>query len=116
MLGSLTYFYDKLLFVYLDSFLGIAEAAIFSAYSIKLDVHMTDRHPSDVSKFKVFRNSLYADAILIGLSMVWASSLIGGNDASIMIFIFFNTFFLMWMFYNWNLIENAMQKYGNTDK
>ena len=111
LLGALTYYYDKLLFVYVDSFIGIIEVAIFSAYSIKLDVYLTNNYPKDVKKFQVFKNSNYADATLIGLFIVWITSYIGGNDYSVLAFVIFNIGFTAWMFYNWNFFKEANDNY-----
>ncbi len=111
LLGTCTYYYDKLLFVYIDSFTGIIEVAIFSAYSIKLDVYLTNNYPDDVKKFQVFKNSNYADATLVGLFIVWGTSYFGGNDYSVITFIFFNIGFTAWMFWNWSFFTEAKLKY-----
>ena len=108
LMGSTLYFYDKLLFVYVDSFLGILETAIFSAYRIKLDVHLAEKYPNKVSNFQVFRNSTFADATLIGLISVWFITFYGGNDSAITTFIGFNILFTSWMMYNFNYIDKHL--------
>ena len=104
------YFYDKLLFVYLDSFFAIIEMAIFSAYSIKLTNYLSDNYPEKMSEFQVFRNSIIADATLIGLAIVWLTSTFNGNDLSIIVFLVFNFGFTIWMMYHWNFIRDILGK------
>ena len=108
--GAVLYFYDKLTFVYVDSFIGIVETAVFSAYRIKLDSYIAQHYSNTVSDFQVFRNSTFADATLIGLFIVWFATYFGGNDIAIWLFLGVNTMFMMWMIYNWSYIDNNIKK------
>ena len=107
--GAILFFYDKLWFVYVDSFVGIVETAVFSAYRIKLDSYIAHHHSDTVSKFQVFRNSTFADATLIGLFIVWIATYFGGNNIAIWLFLGVNSMFMMWMVYNWNFIDNNIK-------
>ena len=104
------YFWDKLLFVYVDSFFAIFEVAIFSTYRIKLDAHLATNYASTVKDFQVFRNTTFADATLIGLGIVWFTSYFSGNSLSMIVFLIFNLGFMSWMVYSWNYIDRNLSK------
>ena len=104
------YFWDKLYFVYADSFFAILEIAIFSSYRIKLDTYLADNYANTVKDFHVFRNSIFADATLIGLFLVWITSYFSGNSLSVSVFIAYNMMFLTWLIYHWNYINNVLEK------
>ena len=84
--------------------------AIFSSYSIKLNNYITDNYPAKMSEFQVFRNSILADATLIGLGIIWLTSAFSGNDLSIVVFLAYNFGFIIWMVYNWNFIDKVLAK------
>ena len=108
--GAFLYFYDKLMFVYVDSFVGIIEVAVFSSYRIKLDSYLATYYSETVSKFQVFRNSTFADATLIGLFITWFATYYGSNGYAITIFLGTNIMFMLWMTYNWNFIDKNIRK------
>ena len=108
--GAGLYFYDKLLFVYVDSFVGIIEVAIFSSYRIKLDSYLAKHYSNTVSKFQVFRNSSFADATLLGLFITWFATYYGNNGYAISIFLVTNVGFMIWMVLNWNFIDDNIRK------
>lgn len=108
VLITFVYFYDKLLFIYIDSISVILETMIFSAYRIKLDVWLTNNNPSITSDYKVKANSLFADATLIGLFASIFVVKFFGIEYVISIFILYNIIFSIWLFLNWNFFENKM--------
>ena len=104
------YYWNQLYFVYADSFFAIVEVAIFSSYTIKLNVYLADNYADTVGDFHVFRNSIFADGTLIGLFIVWMTSYFSGNTLSVTVFIGYNLIFLAWLLYNWNFIERVLEK------
>ena len=100
------YFYDKNVMVYADMIAAILDVSVFSAFSIMLTNYLTDNFPENMSEFQIVRNSVWADGILIGLSLVTAITFFFGNDYAIIAFLIFNTSFSTWLVKNWNFYKN----------
>lgn len=96
------YFWNPLYMVYADMITAIIDVSIFSAFSIKLNNYLTDNYPDSMSEFQIIRNSIYADGILLGLSIVTILSYLFGNSIVIIIFLIFNTIFSVYLIKNWN--------------
>ena len=96
------YFWNPLYMVYADMITAIIDVSIFSAFSIKLNNYLTDNYPDSMSEFQIIRNSIYADGILLGLSIVTILSYLFGNSIVVIIFIIFNTIFSVYLIKNWN--------------
>ena len=96
------YFWNPLYMVYADMITAIIDVSIFSALSIKLNNYLTDNYPDSMSEFQIIRNNIYADGILLGLSIVTILSYLFGNSIAIIIFIIFNTIFSVYLIKNWN--------------
>jgi len=105
VLAAALYFWSPLGMVLLESFVGILEATIFSAYAIVLNEYIADHYPKSMKKFQITRNSMWATAGLIGLSV---SMLLGhfGIPVAIGVFVVYNTIFSLYMIYNWNFYLN----------
>jgi len=99
------YFYSPLLMVILDSILGIIEVAIFSSFSISLNNYLTDNYPKDMSKFQIFRNSIWSDGFLLGLFIITLTTYFSSVGTGILVFMLFNVLFSIWMFINWHIYD-----------
>jgi len=107
---AIVYFFNPHLMVYLDSTLLIFDVAIFSTYSIMLTNYLTEHTPEDMSRFQVIRNSVYADASLIGLIIVGLLNYFFAIEVSIIIFIIYNLSFSIYLLYNWNFYDKLGEK------
>jgi len=103
---SLFYFWNPEIMLWMDSILGIIEVALFSAFSISLNNYITDCYPKSMSRFQIFRNSVWADGYLIGLFMVTGITYFGTIGHAVIAFIIFNIFFNIWMIKNWNIYND----------
>ena len=101
------YFWNPLLMVYADMITAIIDVSIFSAFSIKLNNYLTDNYPDSMSEFQIIINSIYADGILLGLSIVTVLSYLFGNSIVVIIFIVFNTIFSIYLIKNWNFYSEG---------
>ena len=115
MLTFATYFYSPTFFIVADSFLLIIEIAVFSGYSISLDVYQMKYYSHQVSDFKVFRNSVMADSTLIGLALASILALLLSASMTIVAFMVFHVMFLSYLVMNWNLIHHIMLKTNRND-
>ncbi len=110
IIGTSLYFYSPLLMVWIDSVIVILEVAIFSAYSIVLNNHITDNYPKDMKNFQIVRNSSWADGALLGLLVVTLITFFGTIGQAVIVTVLFNIFFVIWMFTNWNFYKDYKQK------
>lgn len=101
------YFWNPLLMIYADIITAIIDVSIFSAFNIKLNNYLTDNYPDSMSEFQIIRNSIYADGILLGLSIVTVLSYLFGNSIVVIIFIVFNTIFSIYLIKNWNFYSEG---------
>ena len=101
-LVAILYFWNPLYMIYADMITAILDVSIFSAFSIKLNNYLTNNYPDSMSEFQIVRNSMYADGILLGLSIVTILSYLFGNSIVVIIFVIFNTIFSMYLIKNWN--------------
>ena len=106
LLVLLTYFYDKTLFIVLFSLVTISEIAVFGAFSIQLDVYQSKYFHNQVQTFKVIRNSVSADATIIGL--IIAGILSTKPEFIISTAFLYHGIFSIYFLYNWNYITNNM--------
>jgi len=104
------YFYSPLLFIYLEGIFLIIQIAIFSSYSILLDVYQTNNFPNQVSDFKVLRNSIYADTSLIGLTIVAIITYFYNINYALIIFLIYNILFNIYLIKNWNYLNFVNEK------
>lgn len=100
------YFWNPLYMVYADMIAAIIDISVFSAFSIMLTNYLTKNFPESMSEYQIVRNSVWADGILIGLSLVTAITFFFGNDYAIIAFLIFNTLFCAWLVKNWNFYKN----------
>ena len=101
-LVAILYFWNPLYMIYADMITAILDVSIFSAFSIKLNNYLTNNYPDSMSEFQIVRNSMYADGILLGLSIVTILSYLFGNSIVVIIFVIFNTIFSVYLIKNWN--------------
>lgn len=109
-----TYFIDPTLFVVLVSLFSIIEVAIFGAFSIGLDVYQTRYFPDDVQSFKVLRNSVVADATLIGLTLSALITFFSTVGVAIIFVLIYHITFSFYFYMNWNYIRDNMMR-GEVD-
>jgi len=112
-LVAVTYFWNPAVMVYLESAFSIIDVAIFSAFSIQLNNYITDNFPKDMSNFQIFRNSTWADGILIGLTITTILTFFFSNAVGLIVFIIFNMGFSIWLARNWNFIESNLLEVKN---
>jgi len=91
--------------IYLDSFLGIIEVAIFSSYSITLNNYLAKEYPNSMSSFQILRNSSYADGFLLGLGFITLIIYFSSIGYAIWSFIIFNVIFSIWLINNWRFYD-----------
>lgn len=103
------YFWNPLYMIYADMITAIIDVSIFSAFSIKLNNYLTDNYPETMSEFQIIRNNIWADGILLGLSIVTMLSYLFGNSIVIIIFLIFNTIFSIYLIKNWNFYSKEKQ-------
>lgn len=104
-----SYFYNPLIMIYGDSIIIILQVAIFSAYSIKLNNHLTKFNPESISNFQITRNSIWADGVLIGLLTTTIILYLFGRDIGIITFIIFNSLYVIWMFLKWDFFKDIKE-------
>lgn len=100
------YFWNPLYMIYGDMIAAIIDVSIFSAFSIMLTNYLTDNYPESMNEFQIVRNSIWADGILIGLSIVTTVTYFFGNSVAIILFIIFNACFSGWLIKNWKFYDN----------
>jgi len=103
--STLIYFYSPMIMVYVDSFIGIIEVAVFSSYSIMLNNYITKYYPDDMNKFQIVRNSTWADGQLLGLLIVTILTFFYSLIVSILFLIIFEVFFNVWLVKNWHYFD-----------
>jgi hypothetical protein len=100
------YFYSPELMIWLDSIIGIIEVAVFSAFSISLNNYITDNYPDSMSEFQIIRNGSWADGYLLGLFIITIVTYLLTVGTAILLFIFFNLLFSIWMITKWNFYND----------
>ena len=103
------YFYDKMFFVVSLSVLAILEIVVFGAFSIKLDVFQMNNFSDTVQDFKIVRNSVVADATVLGLGVSALLSYYSVNIA-VLVSLVCQSLFSGYFLYNWNYISNIIEK------
>jgi hypothetical protein len=99
------YFYDKFIMILLDSIIAVIDFAIFSVYSIKLNVYLTDNYPKMMSDFQKIRNGIWADGMLIGLAITTTISYFFGNDVIVVLFLIIFTYYMFILIKNFNFYK-----------
>lgn len=112
MFIMVVYYFDPLIFVLLDCLFGIMAIAVFGSFSIALDVYQSTYFLKDVQDFKVVRNSIIADATLIGLTVSFLMTFFFTVKVAITVVLVYHTIFSMYLLYNINYIDDNMIKEG----
>ena len=110
IIAALLYFINPMLMIILESLVGILEVAIFSAYAVVLNNYITDFYPKSMKQFQITRNNQWANAGLIGLSVVTITTYFFSTGIAIGIFVIYNTIFSIYMLKNWNFYDNPAFK------
>lgn len=103
---ALSYFWSPTFMIYAEAVMGIVDIAIFSAFTIQLNNHIAENYPKDMSKFQIFRNSTWADGMLLGLGLAAFITFVADIGVGIISFAFFSA----WLIYNWNFIKIKLQE------
>lgn len=103
------YFIDKEIFVYVESAIFIVEVALFSAFSIMLTDIMVKRSPSQVTLFNVFRNSVIADATVLGLSIAIIFDLFFEQYAIVMFTMVVCSLYLVWLYNTYDTFKKETE-------
>lgn len=111
LVGTLIYFINVEVMIWVESIVVILDYAIYSSYSIALTNYLTKEHPYSMSEFQIVKNSSYADSSLIGLFITTLVTFYFTVGVAIGVYIVFSLLFLIWLFKNWN-IYNAIEKKG----
>ncbi len=106
VVAALLYFVSPLWMVVLESLVGILEAAIFSAYAVLLNDYLAQNYSDSMKKFGIIRNNSWADAGLIGLTVVTIVTYFFSTGLAVGLFILYNSVFSAWMLYNWNFFSS----------
>lgn len=106
----LVYYFDPKLFIMMDCIFGILAVAVFGAFSISLDVYQSTYHLEDVQDFKVVRNSIIADATLLGLTFSFLLTLFFTIKIAITSVLIYHTIFSIYLIYRRNYINDNMIK------
>lgn len=110
MLILVVYYFNPLYFILLDCVFGILAIAVFGSFSIALDVYQSTYHLKDVQDFKVVRNSVIADATLIGLTVSFLLTFFFSVTVAITVVLVYHTLFSFYMLYRFNYIDDNMIK------
>jgi len=104
-LGTLLYWYNPTVMILWDMTLALVIMAVFNSYSIKLNTYITDNFPSTMTEFQIVRNSINADAFIIGLILSTLVSYFYGIGISIICFFIYNSIFTTRLLSNWNFFK-----------
>ncbi len=120
VLTALLYFVNPFLMIVIDSTLVIVEVAVFSAYGIILNNHISQNYPMSMVDFQIVRNGIWADGTLIGLGASAIITTLLGLSGMVISFIIFNSLFSIWMLKNWRFYdyynEHAVKGDSNEEK
>lgn len=100
------YFWNPLYMIYADMIAAILDVSIFSAFSIMLNNYLTNHYPESMNEFQIIRNSIWADGILLGLTIVTLITYFFGNSVAIIAFLIFNIVFSGWLIKNWSFYND----------
>jgi len=90
--------------IYIISILTVLEIIIFSSFSIKLNVYITKFYPENVETYQILRNSIVADAKILGL--IYSALFIGFGVGFIFYSTaFFHMIFTIWLIKNYNMYK-----------
>lgn len=106
----IVYYFDPKLFIMMDCIFGILAVAVFGAFSISLDVYQSTYHLEDVQDFKVVRNSIIADATLLGLTFSFFLTLFFTIKIAITVVLIYHTIFSLYLIYMRNYMNDNMIK------
>jgi len=104
--GTLLYWYNPLVMLYWDMSFALIVMAVFNSYSIKLNSYITNNFPDTMTEFQIVRNSISADAFVIGLAISTLINYFYNPSISIMCFFICNSLFTTRLLSNWNFFEN----------
>ena len=96
------YFYDKTLFIYFDFTLGVFDVIVFYSYSVKLDVYLTDNFPASVEEYRIYRNNLMANMVLLGLFIFFMLTSVLSVNYAVGLTLLLTSLFSVWSIWNWN--------------
>ena len=101
----LYFIYKPITFLVIEYLVSILTTAIFSAYSLSLDVYQTKHFPKDVQEFKIVRNSWIANSLSLGLVIATILTYFFSQYVNVLVFVMYHTVFGIWLFCKWNYIE-----------
>lgn len=104
------YFINPLYFIFADCIFGILAIGVFGSFSISLDVYQSKHNLDTVQDFKVVRNSIIADATLIGLSFSFILTFFFTVKIAIICVLIYHTIFSGYLIYKRNYIDDNMIK------
>lgn len=104
-----TYFINPNIMIYGNTISIIVQIGIFSAYSIKLNNYIINNYSESFHKFQVVRNSIIADGTILGLSIITGVLYFFNITIGLCLFITYNTIFIFWMFYNYNIFKDVKE-------
>ena len=109
-LTALTYYWNPILMVYLDSFFALVETMVIGAYSIKLNNYIAKSQPKSMSRFQIVRNSSWADGALIGLFISTLTLYFYELGVTLGLFLVVNMGFTVWLFSHWNFYKGKIKE------
>ena len=99
------YFINPILMMYLVSVLLFLIVANFGAYSISQTNYIVKYYPKDMPEFQIVKNNTWADGNIIGL-IISTMCLFVSIDFTVIIFVIYNSLFILYMLWNWNFFRN----------
>lgn len=109
--GVLLYWYNPLVMLIWDMTLALAIMGLFNSYGIKLTTYLSDNYPQTMNEFQIVRNSISADAFMIGLGLSTLIAYFGGIELSLIAFFIYNSLFTIHLFKNWNYFDKIIGKH-----
>ena len=99
------YWINPTIMIITDMTLAIIIMATFNTYTIKLNSHLSENHPNTMTEFQIVRNSIAADAFLIGLGISSCITFFFGIQFAIGLFIIYNFSFALYLMKKWNFFD-----------
>jgi hypothetical protein len=103
-LSSLLYFYNKKIFIFVDSILGILINLVTILYSQVLTNYMSYFYSKDFTKFQNYRTHLIVESSMLGLIISIILSFYS-NNLNVILFFIGMMIYSLFLFKNWNIMN-----------
>ena len=93
------------------SIINSIEIMIFGAYTIKLDAYLSKYYHKDFQKFKIYRNSIVSDFVIIAYIFSFLVLTFGNSVLLLKIVFILHILFFTWLLKNWNFYQKFKEKW-----